>query len=45
LDDDRIGSPYSRHLFKISAIRGAAKLNEALKPQEAEALLQVPPEL
>jgi hypothetical protein len=42
LDEDRIGSSYSRHLLTISAIRAAANLKNGLNAQECPLFLQVP---
>jgi hypothetical protein len=42
LGDDRNGSPYSRHLLTISAIRAAANLKNGLNAQEFRLFSQVP---
>jgi len=41
LDEDRNGSPYSRHLLTISAIHGAANDKEGLNAQEFRTFPQV----
>jgi hypothetical protein len=42
LDEDRNGSPYSRHLLPNAALPGAANLKNSLNAQEFATFPQVP---